>query len=110
MTGIDNVSSTTIVTLGGTTTITDLAGHTTTIYFSRYRVQSSDIDIRMNTIQYDNGTTTPLTGVRLNYAWTTSSGVINSLDADARSGNARLRGTFFWLGIHHFSICYTRNI
>ncbi len=26
----------------------------------------------MNTIQYDNGTTTPLIGVRLNYAWTTS--------------------------------------
>ena len=30
----------------------------------------------------------------LNYAWTTSSGVINFLDEDARSGNARLRGTY----------------
>ncbi len=48
----------------------------------------------MDTIKYDSGTTTVLTGVRLNYAWTTSGGAINFLDEDVRSGNARLRGTY----------------
>lgn len=88
VTGMDNLSSTTVNTTTTSTTITDEAGNTTVIPFIEYKEESEEIKVVFDTIIYNGvATTTPKT--ILGYEWKFENGIIKSLSQEVHIKDVR---------------------
>lgn len=67
--GSDNVGTTTTVKNGDTYTITDVAGHTTKLFFQKTFTGNRLTYAKLTKVQYDNGTITTLPSSYFVYLW-----------------------------------------
>ncbi|MDO8572514.1 MAG: NosD domain-containing protein [bacterium] len=81
ITGIDNLSSTTVNTTATSTTITDEAGNTTNIPFLEYEEEPTEIKVVFNTIIY-NGIATATPKTTLEYEWKFKNDILKSLSQE----------------------------
>lgn len=88
VTGIDNLSSTTVNTTTTSTTITDEAGNTTVIPFLEYKEESKEIKVAFDTIIY-NGVATTTPKIILMYEWKFKNDILKSLSQEVHVKNTR---------------------
>lgn len=93
--GVDNLSSTTILTAATSTTISDEAGNTLQIVFKKFKQEKKELKLEIQELRYSGMPAIEISKTVLQYEWSTDkTGFLKELEEKATVGALEIEGHY----------------